>query len=79
MPIIQLNISTFEQALNLQNIAAIKHEKFLNNPVRGSENESAEIAAMWRDIYHKAGEAVDCFKEQFVADGSDEFMQEESC
>ncbi|PNH95727.1 hypothetical protein [Vibrio diazotrophicus] len=79
MPRIQIDITTIEQALNLQNIAAIKHEKMLHSPVKGSEKESAEIAAMWRDIYHKAGAAVDCFKEQFSADEVAEYMPEESC
>ncbi len=78
MPRIELDITTVEQALNLQNIAAVKHEKFLNNPVRGCEKESAEIAAMWREIYHKAGAAIDCFKEQFSSEEPAEYMPEES-
>lgn len=78
MPRIQIEITTIEQALNLQNIAAIKHEKMLHSPVKGSEKESAEIAAMWRDIYHKSGAAIDCFKEQFSTNDTAEYMPEES-
>lgn len=62
MPTIQIDITTFEQALNLQNVAALHHDSVLANPVEGCEEEKTAIMAMWRDIYLKAIEAVDEFK-----------------
>lgn len=59
MASINIEINTFEEALNLQNVAAIKHNKILENPVKGQKANQALIGLMWKQIYIEAGKAME--------------------
>ncbi len=58
---ISLQISSLEEALNLQNVAALNIEKYQANKVEGQANQQAAIIFMWRNLYQQASQAVNQF------------------
>lgn len=58
--VIQMN--TLDEALNIENVAALNIAKYKQNPVEGQENLQSSLVRMWRDIHKQAGEALDRMK-----------------
>lgn len=56
---INIQIITVDEALHLQNMAAINIEKFQANPVKGQERYQANLINIWRDIHAQAGKALE--------------------
>lgn len=59
MVTIAIEINTFEEALNLQNIAAIKHSTILEGSTTSQNANQMLISLMWKQIYLEAGKAME--------------------
>ncbi|PNH98452.1 hypothetical protein [Vibrio diazotrophicus] len=56
---ISIQINSLDEALNLQNVAALNIEKYKTNKVEG--NQQAVLIFMWRNLYEQAIQAVNQF------------------
>lgn len=59
MIVIQLN--TPEEALHLQNVAALNIRKYQDHPVVGQESQQASNIRLWREISRQANQALQLF------------------
>lgn len=59
---ISIQVNTLEEALNIENVAALNIAKYKQNSVEGQENLQSSFVRMWRDIHKQAGEVLDTFK-----------------
>ncbi|HFQ4907281.1 TPA: hypothetical protein ACGU4V_004457 [Vibrio vulnificus] len=56
---VQISISNVEEALHLQNVAALNIAKYRDNQVE--ETGQSNLIRLWRDIYSQAGIALKVF------------------
>lgn len=59
MVTISIDINTFEEALNLQNIAAIKHNTLMDGSTEDKNSSQVLISLMWKQLYIEAGAAME--------------------
>ncbi|PTP02656.1 hypothetical protein CWN85_08675 [Vibrio splendidus] len=59
---ISIQVNTLDEALNIENVAALNIAKYKQNSVEGQENLQSSFVRMWRDIHKQAGEVLDTFK-----------------
>lgn len=59
MVTISIEINTFEEALNLQNVAAIKHNTILEGSTKSQNANQVLIGLMWKQIHLEAGRAME--------------------
>ncbi|WED26428.1 hypothetical protein L3V77_15735 [Vibrio sp. DW001] len=59
MVTISIDINTFEEALNLQNVASIRHNALLKGNADSVSTSQALISLMWKQIYVEAGAAME--------------------
>jgi len=68
MVTISIDINTFEEALNLQNVASIRHNTLLDGSVNNKSSSQVLIGLMWKQVYLEAGAAM----ERLQADQEDD-------
>lgn len=61
-PFIAIQINSLEEALNIENVAALTITKYQENEVEGQEQLQNNLIAMWRGIHKQAGDALDQFQ-----------------
>lgn len=61
--IINIQISTVDEALHLQNLATMNIQKYQSNPVVGQEQYQNNLIRMWRDVHGQAGKALNSLQE----------------
>lgn len=59
METIHIQISTVDEALHLQNVAAINIGKYQSNPLKGQEHHQSNLIRLWRDVHTQAGRAIE--------------------
>ncbi|MFS1466428.1 MULTISPECIES: hypothetical protein [Vibrio] len=59
---IVIQVNTLDEALNIENTAALNIGKYSQNPVEGQENLQSALIRMWRDVHKQAGEVIDSLK-----------------
>lgn len=59
-----IEISTIDEALHLQNVAAINIGKYQQNAVEGQEQQQSNLIRLWRDVHKQAGQALDKFQSE---------------
>lgn len=59
MVTISIDISTFEEALNLQNVAAIKHNTLMEGSAEDKNTSQVLIGLMWKQIHIEAGAVME--------------------
>ncbi|MCG9782660.1 hypothetical protein L1D52_09860 [Vibrio brasiliensis] len=64
MAIINIQISTIDEALHLQNAATIKIGKYQQNAVEGQEQQQSNLIRLWRDVHKQAGQALKKFQSE---------------
>lgn len=58
MATITIEVNTFEEVLNLQNIAATRYNQLLEGKANGHSAKQVLICLMWKQIYLDAGQAM---------------------
>lgn len=64
---INIQISTIDEALHLQNLAAINIGKYQSNPVHGQEQHQNNLVRLWRDVHSQAGQALEKYQSELEA------------
>jgi len=59
MVTISIDINTFEEALNLQNVSAIRHNALLEGDANRLTTSQTLISMMWKQIHLEAGNAME--------------------
>ncbi|HAS6474318.1 MULTISPECIES: hypothetical protein [Vibrio harveyi group] len=52
---ITIELNTLEEALHIQNVAALNISKYQQNPVEGQECQQNSNIRLWQDIRQQAG------------------------
>ncbi|ELA7820166.1 hypothetical protein Q6U60_002978 [Vibrio alginolyticus] len=52
---ITIELNTLEEALHMQNVAALNISKYQQNPVEGQECQQNSNIRLWQDIRRQAG------------------------
>ncbi|HCE1574321.1 TPA: hypothetical protein ACF39K_002242 [Vibrio parahaemolyticus] len=52
---ITIELNTLEEALHIQNVAALNISKYQQNPVEGQECQQNSSIRLWQDIRRQAG------------------------
>lgn len=55
---ITIELNTLEEALHLQNVAALNVTKYQENPVEGQERQQNSNIRLWQNISRQAGLAM---------------------
>ncbi|CAM3079258.1 hypothetical protein [Vibrio neptunius] len=55
---INIQLTTVDEALHWQNVAALNIHKFRANPVDGQEDFQSDLIRMWCDVHAQAGLAI---------------------
>lgn len=59
MVTISIDINTFEEALNLQNVASMKHNTLMEGSTEDKNASQVLIGLMWKQVYLEAGKAME--------------------
>ncbi|MGF1842288.1 hypothetical protein L4C39_03710 [Vibrio clamense] len=62
MSTISVQINNLDEAINIENVAALNITKYQKNKVKGQEHLQSALVRMWRDIHKQAGEVIDNMK-----------------
>lgn len=65
---VNIQINTLDEAINIENVAALNITKYQQNEVKGQEHLQSALVRMWRDIHKQAGEVVDSYKVKLAKD-----------
>ncbi|WED28129.1 hypothetical protein L3V77_07850 [Vibrio sp. DW001] len=74
MVTISIDINTFEEALNLQNVSAIRHNALLEGDASRLTTSQTLISMMWKQIHLEAGNAME--KLQANSDDESDYQDE---
>ncbi|NOH22353.1 hypothetical protein [Vibrio europaeus] len=55
---ITIELNTLEEALHLQNVAALNVTKYQENPIEGQERQQNSNIRLWQNIGRQAGLAM---------------------
>ena len=61
---VQIPISNVDEALHLQNVAALNIAKYRDNQVEGLETCQSNLIRIWRDVHSQAGAALTKFSSE---------------
>ncbi|AXT73050.1 hypothetical protein ACBZ91_21620 [Vibrio natriegens] len=61
---VQIPISNVDEALHLQNVAALNIAKYRDNQVEGLEACQSNLIRIWHDVHSQAGAALTKFSSE---------------